>query len=97
MSARAAGFAAAASVALALAVGALGSLATASNVSTWYASLEKPAFNPPNAVFGPVWTVLYVVMALAAWRVWRTATPEPARRRAPGSALRPRSTPRSGG
>lgn len=37
----------------------------------WYRSLEKPPFNPPDAVFAPVWTVLYALMALSAWRVWR--------------------------
>uniref|UniRef100_B0T379 TspO and MBR like protein n=1 Tax=Caulobacter sp. (strain K31) TaxID=366602 RepID=B0T379_CAUSK len=68
------------SIAIALAVGAIGGLVTASSVDTWYAGLNKPAFNPPNAVFAPVWTTLYVVMALAAWRVWR-AEPAGARRR----------------
>jgi tryptophan-rich sensory protein len=37
----------------------------------WYAQLKKPAWNPPNRVFGPVWTVLYLLMAIAAWRVWQ--------------------------
>jgi benzodiazapine receptor len=67
------------SIAITLAVGALGALATASSVSNWYAGLTKPAFNPPNGVFGPVWTTLYVLMAVAAWRVWR-AGPESGRR-----------------
>ncbi len=39
----------------------------------WYASLVKPSWTPPNALFGPVWSVLYVLMAVAAWLVWRRA------------------------
>jgi benzodiazapine receptor len=40
-------------------------------VDAWYAALSKPAWNPPNWLFGPVWTVLYLLMALAAWLIWR--------------------------
>ena len=67
-----------------LAVGGLGGLATATSVTTWYSTLNKPGFTPPNAVFGPVWTLLYVLMAVSAWRVWRTPGPAKARQAALG-------------
>jgi len=57
---------------LTLGLGGLGSLATVPQIPTWYAQLQKPAFNPPNWIFGPVWTTLYVLMAVSLWRVWRS-------------------------
>jgi translocator protein len=58
-------------LALVLVVAIIGGLVTRSSVSDWYPQLVHPDFAPPNAVFGPVWTVLYVMMAYAAWRIWR--------------------------
>jgi len=55
-----------------VAVAGLGSLATTSSVdSVWFADLDKPAFYPPGALFGIVWTVLYVLVAVAGWLAWR--------------------------
>ena len=71
--------AAASSVGLVLAALLLGQLATFPNLSPWYESLQKPAFNPPNAIFGPVWTALYALMALAFWRVLRLPASTPKR------------------
>lgn len=53
------------------AVAALGGLATATGTGSWYQSIEKPPWNPPGALFGPVWTLLYLAMAVAAWLVAR--------------------------
>jgi tryptophan-rich sensory protein len=54
-----------------LGVGASASLFTAPQIPTWYASLNHPVFTPPNWLFAPVWTALYILMAFAAWRVWK--------------------------
>ena len=53
------------------AAGIIGSLFTVSSIPTWYASLVKPSFSPPNWLFGPVWTILYTLMGIAAYRIWR--------------------------
>ena len=53
------------------AAGGIGGLFTATSVGTWYAALRKPPYNPPGWIFGPVWTVLYALMGVAAWLVVR--------------------------
>jgi len=58
-------------IALPLLAGAIGSLFTMSSIPTWYATLNKPAFTPPNWVFGPVWTTLYVMMGISLFLVVR--------------------------
>ena len=60
----------------------LGQIATYPNLVPWYAGLAKPTFNPPNWVFAPAWTTLYVLMAFALWRILRLSGPHAARRRA---------------
>lgn len=49
----------------------IGGAVTTPKIATWYATLAKPSWNPPNWVFGPVWSALYLGMAVAAWLVWR--------------------------
>ncbi len=57
-------------VAISLAVGYLSSNVTQSSIKTWYPTIEKPIFNPPNWVFAPVWTMLFILMGIAAGMVW---------------------------
>lgn len=59
-----------ASIAVPLAAGGIGSLATVPNIPTWYAGLDKPPLLPPNEVFGPVWGVLYLLMGIALFLIW---------------------------
>ena len=56
---------------LCFAVAGLGGLATTPSIANWYAGLAKPSWTPPGWVFGPVWSMLYLSMAVAAWLVWR--------------------------
>ncbi|MCP8938714.1 tryptophan-rich sensory protein [Alsobacter sp. SYSU M60028] len=67
-------------VGVVFAAGAIGSAATLPSIPLWYERLAKPAFTPPNWVFGPVWTLLYAMMALAFWRILRLP-PDRTRRR----------------
>lgn len=48
-----------------------------SGIRDWYGALEKPPFNPPDVVFGPVWTILYILMAISAYRVWAAGDSAP--------------------
>ncbi|MBO9675149.1 MAG: tryptophan-rich sensory protein [Sphingobacteriaceae bacterium] len=57
-------------IAITLGIGALGGWATAQSVRTWYPTLHKPSFNPPNWLFAPVWTTLYILIGIAAYLVW---------------------------
>lgn len=57
-------------VTLCLIIGFLSSFATQSSVNDWYLTLNKPSFNPPNWIFAPVWTILYVLMGISAGWVW---------------------------
>ena len=64
-------------VAVPLAVGGLSGFATSRGVDTWYPTLIKPSFNPPAWVFGPTWTVLYILMGVALVLVWRQGLGKP--------------------
>ena len=57
-------------IVLCLGVGAVSGVMTAGAMVDWYPTLNKPFFNPPSWVFAPAWTILYIMMAVAAWRVW---------------------------
>lgn len=52
--------------------GGIGSLFTAPSIGTWYAGLVKPSFNPPNWIFGPVWTTLFALMGVALYLIWKS-------------------------
>jgi translocator protein len=56
-----------------LGAGGLGAIATTPEIEGWYKTIAKPSWNPPDFVFGPVWTTLFIMMAIAAWLVWKPA------------------------
>ncbi|MGB7969206.1 MAG: TspO/MBR family protein [Methanobacterium sp.] len=59
------------SILIPLIIGYLGSIVTLPQISTWYSTLSKPWWSPPNWLFGPIWTTLYVLMGIALFLVWR--------------------------
>lgn len=59
------------SLILPLSVGAVAGIFTAQAIPNWYASLNRPSFNPPNEIFGPVWTALYTLMGISLFIVWK--------------------------
>jgi translocator protein len=60
------------SIFLAHLAGIIGSLFTANNVATWYSTIIKPEFSPPNWIFGPIWLTLYTLMGIAFYLVWQS-------------------------
>lgn len=62
-----------ASLVVAFSAAIIGNAASVQNIPTWYAALEKPVLNPPNFVFGPVWTVLYMLIAVSLYLFWTSA------------------------
>ncbi len=59
------------SIIICLSAGAVGTIFTVSSIPTWYAFINKPAFSPPNWIFGPVWTALYILMGISLALVWQ--------------------------
>lgn len=74
-------------LALVAVVAAIGGAVTSPAIPGWYRSLAKPAWTPPDAAFPVAWTILYLLMALALWRLWDRAPPSPQRRTAIGLFL----------
>lgn len=64
-----------------LSAGLLGTFATTQGIPVWYQTLNKPSWNPPNWLFGPVWTLLYVMMGTAAWMIWEASSEQSRGRR----------------
>lgn len=71
-------------VVLCVTVGYLSGMVTRDSITTWYPTLVKPIFNPPNWIFGPVWTLLYIMMGIAAGLVWTNGSDEQTTKKALG-------------
>jgi tryptophan-rich sensory protein len=65
------------SVVISLSAGFIGSIFTNPNIETWYATIRKPSIAPPDWVFAPVWTILFLLMGIAAYLVWRQGWSNP--------------------
>ncbi len=59
-------------VSLPLLVGSIAGLATSPNIKSWYAYLQKPVFSPPNWIFGPMWSLLYILMGVGLYMIWES-------------------------
>lgn len=59
------------SILLPIALGAIAGMFTSQSVPEWYATLNRPSFNPPNWIFGPVWTTLYIIMGISLFLIWK--------------------------
>lgn len=59
------------SIILPLSLGAIAGIVTAQSIPEWYTTLNKPSFNPPNWIFGPVWTILYILMGISFFLIWK--------------------------
>lgn len=59
------------SIVLPLGLGTIAGIFTAQSIPEWYATLNKPSFNPPNWIFGPVWTSLYIFMGISLFIIWK--------------------------
>jgi len=63
------------SITICLAVGGISGYITADAIPDWYVNINKPSFNPPNWLFGPVWTTLYIMMGIAFFLIWKSHSP----------------------
>ncbi|MBK9330682.1 MAG: tryptophan-rich sensory protein [Sphingobacteriales bacterium] len=63
------------SIVTCLAVGGISGYITADAIPGWYVTINKPTFNPPNWIFGPVWTTLYIMMGIAFFLIWKSQSP----------------------